>query len=135
MRLLAIIVLLLFIAGCRENSVSLNGHVVAVEVADTPEEREQGLMFRDSLEQDRGMLFIFDESQEAHFWMKNTEIPLDIIFVNDEDIVSELYSDAQPCLTPFCPAYSSHGKVKYVVEVNAGYAAKNGIQIGSEVSF
>ena len=133
MRLLAIIVLLLFLTGCKGNTVSLDGHAVAVEVADTPEKRTEGLMFRNSLGEDAGMLFVFDEPQEVSFWMKNTEIPLDIIFADEEGVVSELYKDVQPCLLPFCPTYASHSKVKYALEVNAGYAEKNGIQAGSKL--
>lgn len=110
-----------------------NGPVrVYVEIADTPETRQQGLMFRESLEPDEGMLFIFDSEAEQVFWMKNTIIPLDMIFVNGSmEVVS--IQEAVPCREDPCTLYPSGKPAKYVVETNYGFSETNGIEEGTKV--
>jgi len=105
---------------------------VVVEVADAPDERQKGLMFRSSLE--GGMLFIFESEQPLNFWMKNTLIPLDMIFISKELEVVKILS-AIPCEADPCPFYSSKEPALYVVEANQGFAQKSGIGIGDKVKF
>ena len=105
---------------------------VQVEIAQSPEELQQGLMHRESLGEQEGMLFLFGTEQPLDFWMKNTLIPLDIIFVNSEfEIVS--VRTAVPCEADPCPLYSSGRAAQYVVEVNAGFAEDQGIHIGDRI--
>ncbi|MBI4021430.1 MAG: DUF192 domain-containing protein [Candidatus Aenigmarchaeota archaeon] len=103
---------------------------VPVEVADSPEERQVGLMFRSGLE--GGMLFIFERDQPLSFWMKNTRIPLDIIFINSSLQVVSI-QEAVPCDADPCPPYPSAAPARYVVEVNAGFAGAQGVQAGDHI--
>jgi uncharacterized membrane protein (UPF0127 family) len=103
---------------------------VPVEVASTQAERQKGLMFRSSLE--GGMLFIFEGEQNLGFWMKNTLIPLDMIFINSGFEIVKIHT-AVPCEEDPCPIYNSEAPALYVVEVNAGFAKENGIDIGDSV--
>jgi len=106
---------------------------VYVEIADDVEERARGLMFRNSLEWNNGMLFIFEEERNLTFWMKNTYIPLDMIFINKDLRVVYIKENAQPCLEENCIIYPSNQPAKYVLEVNAGFVEKNKIKIGDRL--
>jgi len=107
---------------------------VDAELATTPETRTHGLMERASLPVDRGMLFIFDVAQPLGFWMFNTLIPLDIIFVDAERRITSISASVPPCRPPSrCPTYSSHGPAQFVLEVNAGTVVKAGIAVGDEL--
>jgi uncharacterized membrane protein (UPF0127 family) len=107
---------------------------VDAEVATTPETRTRGLMERASLPADQGMLFIFEMAQPLSFWMFNTLIPLDIIFVNAERRVTSIAAAVPPCRPPSrCPTYSSQGLAQFVLEVNGGTVAKTGIAVGDEL--
>lgn len=102
---------------------------LSVEVADTVAERAQGLMFRESLDPAAGMLFVYESEKRAQFWMKNTLIPLDIIFADATGTVIHVHEGAVPHdLTPI----DSTGPVAYVLEINAGLAARLGITPGAE---
>ena len=104
---------------------------VLVEVADDPRERETGLMYRESLDPYRGMVFVFPTEQVHSFWMKNTYIPLDMIFINRELQVVGVVANAEPLtLDPRSVGAPS----TYVVEVNAGFAAQHGIVAEARVS-
>jgi uncharacterized protein len=104
---------------------------VDAELATTPETRTHGLMERPSLPRDRGMLFIFDGAQPLTFWMFNTLIPLDILFADAERRITSIYTSVPPCRPPLrCPTYASRGLAQFVLEVNAGTAAKVGIEVG-----
>ena len=102
---------------------------VQVELVDSPEERAQGLMFRNHLPEGRGMLFIFEDEQPLSFWMKNTLIPLDIIFFDKGgQFVS---GDTMiPCTGDPCPMYPSQGPAKVAVEVPFGTIEREGIGEG-----
>ncbi len=119
----------------KKASVTFPGKNVSItaEVADNPFSREKGLMFRQSLSQDSGMLFVFESPQELRFWMKNTLMPLDIIFVSENFTIMNVAESAQPC-SGYCPLYYSAAPAKYVVEANAGFARKNGITVGDMIS-
>ena len=124
---------LLLIFGCSTgNVVSINDITINIETADTNEERMAGLMFREELCEYCGMLFIFDDSMPRSFWMKNTLIPLDIIFIGENfNIVDIEY--AVPCIGDVCRTYDSEENAKYVLEVNAGFSEKNNIRLGDKV--
>lgn len=106
--------------------------VVSLEVARTPEELETGLMFRRELPADRGMAFVFEEPTSTSFWMKDTLIPLDIVYVRD-GVVTNIVDEAPPCESDPCPSYPSDGKIDTVVELAAGRAAELGIAVGSSL--
>ncbi|MEN9389195.1 MAG: hypothetical protein RLY61_279 [Candidatus Parcubacteria bacterium] len=113
---------------------------VAVEIANTEAKRAKGLMFRTHLQEDRGMLFIFQTSASHAFWMANTKIPLDILWINEDLKIVDISKNTPPCtetgtLTSLCKAYAPREKAKYVLEVNGGYTDKNSIVIGDYVSF
>jgi uncharacterized membrane protein (UPF0127 family) len=106
-------------------------HTVTVEVADDDATRERGLMFRERLDQDRGMLFVFEEEGEHVFWMKDTLIPLDMIFVDGLGRVVGVVSRAEPrSLAP-----RSGGPSRYVLEVAGGWAEERGLRPGDRVRF
>jgi uncharacterized protein len=107
---------------------------VDAELATTSETRTRGLMERPLLPADRGMLFLFETAQPLSFWMLNTLISLDIIFADTQRRITSIYASVPPCRPPLrCPTYPSHGLAQYVLEVNAGTAAKAGIGIGDEL--
>lgn len=117
-----------------------NGTVLAevtLEVADTDAERRRGLMNRSSLDEDHGMLFVFDEPQTLTFWMKNTLIPLDMIFIDENKTVVNVET-AQPepgVADENLTVYSSESEAMYVIELNAGYAENHSIENGTRVEF
>jgi hypothetical protein len=101
-----------------------------VEVATTPEQLEYGLMFRRSVPRDSGMLFIFGHPLIASFWMKNTFIPLDMLFVRQNGTIAKIIPDTKPFdLTPLW----SNEPVMSVIELNGGEAAQRGIKAGDKV--
>jgi uncharacterized protein len=100
---------------------------ITVEIAATPQEQAKGLMFRTELAPDKGMLFPFPMPKQASFWMKNTYIPLDIIFVQSDGVIESIAANAEPTsLTPV----PSKGKVGYVLELAGGRAAELGLRPG-----
>jgi len=112
-----IILSLILLISCTSNYVVLDGHKISVEIADSPIERQQGLMYRESLCDDCGMLFIFEMEANYSFWMKNTLIPLDMVFIDSEmNVVDVLH--AQPCITEKCPSYIPKSASLYVLETN-----------------
>jgi uncharacterized membrane protein (UPF0127 family) len=105
---------------------------VRVEVADTAPERETGLMYRSHLDEDAGMIFVFTAPSHQKFWMKNTEIPLDMIFADSAGRVIGIVHDARP--------YSESldqvpGESQYVLEVNGGFAARHHVAAGDRFVF
>ncbi len=106
------------------------------ELADTSEESALGLMGRDEMDADRGMLFEFDQPKEVTFWMKNTLIPLDMIFIDENGFVTNVEeADVEPGVPDSqLTRYSSTGPIKWVLEVNQGLAAANGIHTGTYVT-
>ena len=110
-----------------------NGTTISVEIADTYEERGRGLMCRSSLESNSGMIFIFPEEQQLSFWMKNTLIPLDIIFINSEYEVVSIHKNTTPLNDQ--KTYQSNLPAQYALELKAGASAENDLQIGDTIIF
>jgi uncharacterized membrane protein (UPF0127 family) len=122
-------------AGGDGNWVELKGKRFGVEIADDEAERARGLMFRDEMAADHGMLFVHEGEEPQSYWMKNTRIPLDIIyFDHDRKLVSVAH--APPCsLGDNCPPFPSEGPALYVLELNAGTAETLGAKPGDELKF
>lgn len=121
-------------AECDEGIAELRGAWGAakfnIEIADTPESRAEGLMFRESLPAGSGMLFVYEKPRHATFWMKNTSIPLDMIFFDSQGRVTSIHRDAIPHDTSLIDGGED---VAAALEVNAGMAARLGIDVGSQV--
>jgi len=105
---------------------------IDVEIANTSKERNQGLMYRDEMPDSIGMLFIFDNSRVRSFWMKNTPVALDILFVNEEKEIVRIYPNTQPYSED---PLNSERPTQYVIEVKAGYCDKYQILEGHRVKF
>ncbi len=103
-----------------------------IEIADSPYERQTGLMYRDSLDEQHGMLFIFENSELRGFYMKNTLIPLDLIFIDENYEIVHIYSKATPYETA---SISSQLPAKYVFEINGGLSEQIGIQKGMKIKY
>ena len=132
-----LVLLSLLLASCMSSREGLQKVVLSdgsreiplwVELADDPPEQARGLMERTELGPDRGMLFIFPAPRPLSFWMKNTRIPLDALFFDEQGAFVNVQT-MDPCLDP-CPTYSSGKPVKYALEVNAGFAEEQGIKRG-----
>jgi hypothetical protein len=142
MKLVLLVVLVIAIAGCVSQSQSAQvilstgtgQKTVSAEIADNMQEWEAGLMNRSSLPENDGMIFIFPDSQQRIFWMKDTLIPLDMIFISDRFEVADI-TTMEPCRADPCPSYTSKLPARYVLEVNAGYAKENNVTTGSRVAF
>lgn len=108
---------------------------VALEVANAPEERRIGLMNRESLELDRGMIFVYPDEGPRAFWMKNTLIPLDMVFLDSEfRVLNVETAQPQPNASEVdLNRYRSDGEAQYVLEFNAGFAAEHGIEAGDQL--
>ena len=104
-------------------------HQISAQVAQTPQERSVGLMFRKEMPQAEGMLFIFEQPSQQCFWMKNTQLPLTAAFVADDGMIVNL-ADMKPQTTD---AHCSSKPVRYVLEMNLGWFAKKGIKAGAKL--
>jgi uncharacterized membrane protein (UPF0127 family) len=122
-------------AGDGDAWVELKGKRFVVEIADDEGEREQGLMFRDDMAPDHGMVFVHDSEEPQYYWMKNTRIPLDILYFDRaRKLVSVAH--APPCSDgDRCPPFPSEGPALYVLELNAGTAEALGVKPGDELRF
>ena len=112
-----------------------DGSIVRIEIAADDETRAQGLMFRDRVPEGTGMLFLFVEPGEFPFWMKNTLVPLDMIWIDDQHRAVHVEHGVPPCKADPCPSYPPHAAAKYVLELGAGQAAKHHIVNGSTLKF
>jgi YVTN family beta-propeller protein len=125
------------IEDSNNNNNNNNSSVVArifVEVPDDREEFARGLMFRKHLPWNSGMLFAFDDEEPRRFWMKNTLIPLDMIFVDSSSKIIDIKENVPPCKQEECPTYPSKEPAQYVLEVNAGFVQENGVKIGDRLA-
>lgn len=121
-------------AACRKDSVQLRGSWgethFNVEIADTPEARSRGLMFREIMRRGDGMLFVYEEPRRSSFWMKNTLIPLDMLFVDQSGTITRIHHQAIPGnLT----SIDGGDQVFAVLEINGGLAKRYGISVGSQM--
>jgi uncharacterized protein len=109
------------------------GTTFVLEIADTPDLRGRGYMFRREVGANEGMIFVFDEPGPVSMWMKNTLVPLDMIWLDDEFHVLHLEAHVPPCKADPCPPYASMRKARYVLEVQGGAAAREGLKVGDRV--
>jgi len=114
--------------------IQFNNISLKAEVASEPQDRERGLMFRDSLNEDEGMLFIFKTPQVCYFWMKNMRFPIDIIWLSEDKEILGLNQNLLPC-NDLCDSISSKKPVKFVLEVNAGFIQRHMVKIGDQLKF
>lgn len=105
---------------------------IDIEIADTEFDRELGLMMRKTMEENQGMLFIFPDAEPQSFWMRNTFIPLDMVFIDSSKQIITIRKNTRPLSDT---DYSSTGPAQYVLEVNAGFTDKYGIKEGDKISF
>jgi len=136
MRTLFCVLLLATCTNCAsgEPSVELGGKTFKVEIAETQEKQALGLMFRDSMPPDEGMFFIFPSEAPRSFWMKNTRIPLDIMYFDKDLKMVSISADTPPCRVSRCPSYPSAGPAMYVLELNAGTASALGVGPGDRLT-
>lgn len=138
LRRLAVLTALLLCSGLAAASdhwVELAGERFQVEIAATEAQRARGLMYRERLEPGHGMLFIHDWFGPQAYWMKNTRIPLDILYFDEQRRLVSQHRDVLPCRTRDCPVYPSGAPARYVLELNAGEAARLGVAEGAELRF
>jgi len=115
--------------------VTLKGETFYVELAENDEQHATGLMFREHMGADRGMFFIFRNEYMQAFWMKNTLIPLDMLYFDKKLRVVSIQSNVPPCKVDPCPSYPSSGPAMYVLELNGGTADKLGVKPGDSLEF
>jgi uncharacterized membrane protein (UPF0127 family) len=114
-----------------------SGTTIQAELADTPQKRAIGLMYREALPENHGMLFIFGEAQPWTFWMKNTRMPLDIIWLNEQKTIVHIEANAPICTRTDngCPQYQSNEPAMYVLELAGGRAQTLKLQKGMKLQF
>lgn len=127
---------ILIVAGSfkRFKEVCISDLCIQAEVAATEKTREKGLMFRKSMPEDKGMLFVFEKEDFHNFWMKNTRFPLDIVWIDSNKKIVDIYEYALPC-KDVCKTIAPQAEAHFVLEVNAGFTKKHGIKIGDALSF
>lgn len=134
----SLLLVMLMLSGCASAGswVELSGQRYKVEVADDDAERARGLMFRDQLAPGTGMIFLHDREEPQAYWMKNTKIALDILYFDSARKLVAQQRDVPPCSAGnACPSYPSNAPARYVLELNAGEAAKLKLQNGAELIF
>jgi uncharacterized protein len=116
------------------SQVTIGGQTILLEVARTPEQQSMGLMYRTDLASDRGMLFIFSPPRPVSFWMKNTLIPLDMVFVSN-GVVKHIGAQILPCEGDPCPSYGPDSKIDIdgVIELRGGRAAELRLKVGDRL--
>ena len=148
MRILTLAASLAFLYGCGSKPSSLEdlgnrditlprGQVIRVETMMDPKDMLRGMMFRTSLAPDRGMLFVHVKTGQFGYWMYQTYIPLDIVWMDSSKRIVEIVPNAPPCKTEAskCPHFGGTQPAQYVLELAAGMAQKYGLRVGDEVSF
>jgi uncharacterized membrane protein (UPF0127 family) len=136
-KICSLLPLILMLTGCPKinDTVTIKGTRFTVEVVDDDQSRAMGLMYRQSMADDAGMLFLFDDAQPRSFWMKNTLIPLDILYFDQNRRLVSISANTPPCknTTSRCPSYPSKKPAQYVLEINAGLSEQHGFQPGDEL--
>jgi hypothetical protein len=127
------------LSGLKEIFVTVKNksgdHVFSAEVAENEAQREKGLMFRTALAADHGMLFTFEKAGQLSFWMKNTLIPLDMLFIGPDHKIVRALKWVMPCQADPCPLFGSIQSAQYVLELNGGMVEKLGITEGDQVNW
>lgn len=123
---------LIFILKIKENKVCLKDNCYMVEIVRAQEEKEKGLMYRENLGKNHGMLFINDEEGIYPFWMKNMRFPLDIIWLDYNFKVVFIAKNAQPCAGK-CNDIIPDKPARYILELNAGEVERIGLQVGDKI--
>lgn len=135
--LIVILLLIIINMEVRKEIVLVNENgeevEVRVEIADTFEKRKIGLMNRSYLGEDDGMLFIFEREGRHSFWMKDTLIPLDMIFISGEGRIVDIKYNVRPCERLVCEIFTPLEAAKYVLEVNGGFSEDRNIKVGDMV--
>lgn len=144
MRKILLLFLLIFLISCAKiSNKNLNEILISngerliklnVEIADDNQERQKGLMFREKLNENSGMLFVFDEEGNQPFWMKNTMIPLDMIFIDKNFKIIDI-KNVFPCDVEPCTLYKSPMPALYVLEVDSNFTVRNNIKVGDKIIF
>ena len=134
---LAALVQVVFLAGS-SNSVTINGHTFSAEVSRTFEQRVKGLMFREELPSDSCMLFWYNTDSKRSIWMKNVNMPLDVIWISESGEIVEIQENVPPCVTVYesqsCPEYGGLVPSRHFIEFPAGTVSKTGIKLGDIAS-
>ena len=140
-------ILLLALAACRSNGPSAqedyygtdvtlpNGKRILAESVRTETMMMRGMMFRDSLAEDRGMLFTHGEPGNFSYWMFQVRIPLDIVWLGSSRRIVEIIENAPPCAAKPCPGYGGKEKALYILELAGGSAKRNNLQVGDALRF
>ena len=111
------------------------GTCYKLEVADEDSERTRGLMMRTNMDMDEGMLFVFESESQYSFWMKDTLIPLDMVWLNSEKEIVYIYEDAKPCTADPCQIITPSASALYVIEFNSGVVQESAMAIGEKIEF
>lgn len=117
----------------KQSRACFKNYCFDVELAETSQEKSSGLMFRESLDSKKGMLFIYDKEDVYNFWMKNVLISLDIVWIDDNKQVIFISHNTQPCKDDPCPVLKPPGKAKYVLELSGGTCQKIGLSVGDKI--
>lgn len=115
--------------------VCFGSDCIAVELARSQQEISNGLMFREQLPENAGMLFVFPEESPRSFWMKNTLIPLDIVWLDSTQKIIFIKENAQPCTTETCESFAPSAPALFVLEANTGFAQENKLAVGQKAEF
>ena len=122
------------LSAAQQAVVTIGPTAFQVELAQTEDERRRGLMFRQHLPAGQGMLFV-QAPGRAEFWMKNTLIPLDLLYFDAQGTLIEILPRVQPCRQLDCPTYPSRSAaVSYILEINGGEAARRALQVGDPLA-
>lgn len=121
------------LSPAKQPTVVINGHAVEIEVARTPEEQARGLSGRESLAENAGMLFVYEQSITPSFWMKEMNFPLDIIWIGEDKKIVDITENMLPETYP--QTFQPKALVQYVLEVNAGWAKNHNISIDDRAEF
>lgn len=118
----------------QDSSTQENKGCFLIEIVSTPLQMQKGLMFREKLDQDKGMLFVFSQESKYPFWMKNTLIPLDMIWIDRNSKVVFIKENAEPCISKDCPTINPQQNAQYVLEINGGVVSEIGLNTGDITS-
>ena len=121
--------------GADTKKVCVKKCCIQAEVAENDADRQRGLMFRDSLAENQGMLFVFEKEDRYGFWMKNMRFPLDIIWIDAEKRIVDIKKDVPACGEEGCETLTPAAEAKYVLEVQSGFTDRRGIKIGDRIDF